>query len=85
VPQPSERCLSRKAGIVWCCLKENALHLLSQICFFLFEKQKRRFFFETEIICTGACGLTGRSGCIHKPFLPKLLYHKTSGGLQHEP
>lgn len=27
-----------------CILKENALHLLSQICFFLFKKQKRRFF-----------------------------------------
>ena len=25
VPQPSERCLSRKAGIVWCCLRVVAI------------------------------------------------------------
>ncbi|MCI6446337.1 MAG: hypothetical protein MR806_08375, partial [Subdoligranulum sp.] len=30
VPQPPERCLSRKAGIVRCCLKTENLRLLTQ-------------------------------------------------------
>jgi len=40
--------------------------------------------FETYNICTGTCGLTGRSGKYHKPFLPKTNRHNSSGGYYHE-
>ena len=41
VPQPPERCLSRQAGIVRCCLKTESLRLLAQC--------SRRFFVKFPI------------------------------------
>lgn len=64
---------------------DDSTILLNRRYNFALPKNRNGDFFETEIICTGACDLTRRSGHTNKPLLRKKRHHNTSGGPHHEP